>query len=157
MAERLGAREDGGGLGTARDLAAGPPDGIRSPRTLTVRGRKLQYGEGLKGVLSHPGSELWLGGLIRCDRVVDEAIGLDLVRCGEDSPDAARDFASQGELGDVMRRVALEVKLAALPRSTREGGVDGRLEAQMAVAGNQANATEAAELERFKELPPVHL
>ena len=84
-----------------------------------MRWRQIEYREGHRQVLLGPHGKL--GGLLgpQFDRLLEQPLGLGLVRCVEDRLDPLRDRLALVEAADIGLSVLLQMKLAALPRDGR--------------------------------------
>ena len=153
--ERLDVWEKGCDARPAFDFSVESLDGVGGSEAAAMGNGDLEYSEALGEILSHPGRQPGLSGFVGGHRFVDEAVSVALRVRGEDATDAFSNFAPGRDPGHVLHRVALQVKLASLPRRSRESGVDRSLESGVAVTCDQLDTAEPTSLERLQKFTPM--
>ena len=122
---------------------------------MAVAGRQREDGETFLDVLLEPGGELRSALAVLGDHCLEKGLGERAVLSLEDVAKFLGDLRAQGDLGNVLKSVLLEMKLAALPEDAREAGSDGFAQAWMIIADEEGGAVETAFLQRVEKVAPM--
>ena len=153
--ERWRFGEDARDTGSALEFLVDALGRIGGAQALAVFLGQAEDGEAFGHVELEPGGEFGRGLGVFGDHGLEEGFGEGAVLGMEDFAQFAGDDLAQGELGDVLGGILLEMELAALPGHPREAAHEGLAQAGVIVADDEGDAVQAALLERVEEGTPV--